>query len=262
MSSVVSSSGSLSSFTSFGPHGADSISLLTGSATISGHHGHGQSVTLSGGADASVIGNQLNLSLGSNDTLALSGSGDTVSLSGRVGDDDGGHHTLAGGSADSLLITGQASVTGLFGQATVGTGSYQFVTGDHGAQSVFIAAGNATLDAGNAPTDFKSTSSGNVSLLGGRGDTLEGGVAGSVTMTGAQHGGTVFDILSGAGNVTITNFVSGDTLQINGQTITSAAQLKALGATVTTHDGSTVITMGGTTVDLKNFVPPTHHDKS
>lgn len=259
MSSVVSSSGSLSSYTSFGPHGRDSISLQTGSATISGHHG--QSVTLSGGADASVVGDKLNLQLGANDTLALSGQNDTLALSGgRGGDDD--HHTLAGGaSSDSLVLTGQASVTGLFGQATVGTGSYQFVSGDHGVQSVFVAAGNATLDAGSAPTDFVSTSAGNVSMLGSRGDTLEAGAgSGHVTMTGAHGGGTVFDILSGAGSVTITNFVSGDTLEIGGQAITSVSQLKSLGASVHTHDGSTVITMGGTTVDLKNFVP-THHGK-
>lgn len=171
----------------------------------------------------------------------------------------GGHHNFEPGDGndtisfgrgeDTIFEKGQASIQGLFGQATLSGGSVQVI---HSSADAIASSGKATLLGGSFSHDFVSTA-GKPLMQGGLStgeDSSAGGVS-SDTITGSSQSQHVLEFLSkDVGQHVITNFVAGhDKLYIDGH---SFAQLQQ-SHEISSVGGNTIIKLdgGSTTIELK-----------
>jgi hypothetical protein len=235
--------------------------------------------SITGGShDIQVYGNGTVFAGGGNDTVDIHGSGfmqvgsgndlltensngqinvgsgyDTISMLGNGVINQtgfGGHDTInLGFGNDTIFEHGQASVTGMFGTATISGGELKINNSSWDVHQLEALTGNATLIGGQYTNQFIA-GSGNVVMHGSGAmgpDTFVGG-SGNDTMIGGANS-NLFEITQGGHHV-ITNFVSGqDQLYVEGQ---SFAYLESHND-VSTSDGNTWIKLdgGSTTVELK-----------
>jgi hypothetical protein len=171
--------------------------------------------------------------IGSSSNDRITGDGNNNRLDGGTGDDylDGGagNDTVLGGAGHDILggWSGDDSISGGEGNdALFGWADNDTLDGGTGNDTLNGGTGNDSLDGGT----------GNDILLGGEGsDTLIGG-AGSDTLSGGA-GSDTFVINSLDGSDTITDFSSGDVLQIDKASLGGATNFKL----VPTQDGNTAV---------------------
>lgn len=257
--------------------GNNSVHLMGGSVTL----GDGQdTVSASGNATVSAgSGNNL-ISVGGSGQVAVGSGNDTISLlgSGQITEvGPSGNDTIRIGSGnDTISIQGNATVYGSnisavnpvsnrfplirggadrpfptrsFSGATIAGGGELHVGHQNGFMQDVAVSGTMTLAGGTARTDFVG-GSGTTVMRGGSGqDTFIGGT-GHDTMSGVgSH--NVFEFLSSSqgGSHVITNFVSGDQINVDGH---SFSYLLANNQ-VSMHDGNTYISADGgkTTIEIQ-----------
>jgi len=226
-------------------NGRDTISI-GGSGTVSAGSGNDRISILQSG----------NISVGGgNDTLSLHGTGriTEIGLS--------GHDTINLGSGnDTIVVQGYATVhSGASngygaGGATIYGGSLVINHQASGITQDVALAGKMTLMGGTSLTEFVA-GSGSTVMKGGSGHDLFIAGSGHDTMTGAgSH--NVFEFLSSnaGGQHVITNFVSGDTLNVEGHSLTWLISHHD----VTSHNGNTYISVdnGKTTIELQGVTQP------
>jgi len=210
-------------------------------------HGDGSVKVGTGNDFIGIWGEHGTISVGSgSDTLDLWRSG-TITEHGASGHDT---ITLYSGNA-TVTEQGQATVQGssygTFGNATVVGGELE-VHQLHGVSKDVAVDGNITIVGSSAPTEFVG-GSGSAWLQGGSGqDTFVGG-SGHDTLVGTGSS-NVFEFLSSeqGGQHVIQNFVAGDTLYVEGHTL---SYLNSHGD-ISTSGGNTIITIDGgkTTIEL------------
>jgi Ca2+-binding RTX toxin-like protein len=259
--------------------GRDTIAVL-GNATVSAGWGNDR---ISIGAIGHVsVG-------GGNDTLTLSGGGefrqsglhghDTINLgSGNDTIYEQGNATVQGLSSMNGIPGrfdhggwfrnpyGAPLGSSTFGSATIAGGELQ-VLHSNGVTEDMAVSGKMTLVGGQAATEFIGGSgstvmrggSGNDTFVGGSGSTVMRGGSGSDTFVGGSghdtmvggSGHNVFEFLASeqGGQHVITNFVSSDQLDVEGQSL----QYMWSHNEITTRDGNTYISVDGgkTTVELQ-----------
>jgi Ca2+-binding RTX toxin-like protein len=166
-----------------------------------------------------------------------------------------GSNLLARGFlGQSAPKTSPFSAMSSLGAATIAGGGVLQILQVGGTQQDVAFNGTMTLMGSNRPTEF----------VGGSGTTLEVGMSGRDTfvggyghdtMTGSGHN-NVFNFVasSAGGDHVITDFVSGDQLNVDGH---SLAYLVA-NQQVTTHSGNTYISADGgiTTIELRGVTTP------
>jgi len=243
--------------------------VLVGSGNNNINVGGNATVRAGSGNDRVAVQGTGQISVGGgNDTLNLYGSGRIVETGTK------GHDSISLGTGnDTIYVQGSATVhsaahyrhissgstnlyystyqnTSLGGATIVGGGLVQ--NHSQGIAEEFAVSGKATIVGGSAAMVIGG-GTGSAVLKGGSGhDTFIGG-SGHDTMTGVgDH--NVFEFVASpqGGTHVITNFVSGDTLNVEGHNL---AYLLSHGD-VTTKDGNTIITVDGgrTTIELKGVV--------
>jgi Ca2+-binding RTX toxin-like protein len=216
--------------------------------------GKNGTVKAGSGNDSIDIGKSGRVTIGGgNDTINFGGSG-VVKQTGL-----GGHDTINFGSGnDTVIVEGQASVHGSFGDATI-TGGKLTIGDLHGGNDVRAVSGDATLVGGTGAQEFFG-GTGNVQMDGGKGnDTLVGG-----TGFDTMHGGSGHDVFSfvwmgQGGQHLITDFVHGqDKLYLEGHSLSWLESHNS----VSTSGGNTYISLDGgkTQVELKGVTHLTDSD--
>lgn len=245
--------------------GRDTITVW-GNSTVSAGSGNDR-IDLLGPGQLTVGGGQDTLALGSSahvtqigreghDTISLGYGNDTISVQGFA--------TVRSGAFTPFLTIGHDPdgpyypgpgfrETGTAILATIAGGELM-VNHTQGITEEIAVSGRMTLMGGNSATEFVG-GKGSVLMLGGSGhDTFVGG-SGHDTMTGVGNH-NVFEILASqqGGQHLITNFVSGDVLEVEGHTL---SYLEAHNE-VTTRDGNTYISIDGgkTTIELQGWTEP------
>jgi Ca2+-binding RTX toxin-like protein len=242
-------------------NGRDTINVL-GNGTVIAGSGYNQINVQGSGSIAVGAGH---------DTISLFGSGQIVQtgILGRASISIGrgndtisveGNATVQGASLPcaphASLHTGSVPAPGTFGGATVVGGGVLQVNHLGNVVQDIAVGGTMTLLGSTAHTEFVG-GSGTTVMRGGSGqDTFIGG-SGNDTMSGVgRH--NVFEFLASAagGHHVITNFVSGDQLNVDGH---SLSYLFAHNQ-VTTHDGNTYISADGgrTTIELAGVTLNSH----
>jgi Ca2+-binding RTX toxin-like protein len=231
--------------------GGDKNVVIYGNGTVFAGNGndtitiHGKGSVLAGsGNDSISVGGRGGITVGSgSDTVTLWGSGNFHQDS-SLGNDT---ITLGFGS-DTIFEAGNATVHGVFGDASISGGTLAFA--NKGTTHVEDAlSGAATLVGGQYSNEFVG-GSGTTVMKGGLGnDTFVSG-SGDETMSGGK-GANVFAFIGDAGGThVITNFVSGhDHLYLEGYSLSylnSQHDVKVQG-------GNTYITLDGgkTTIELQ-----------
>jgi len=215
---------------------------------------HENGVIVAGNGNDSITLGAGNITMGSGkDTIGLIGDG-SITQTGTSG-----HDTIALGLGnDTLFETGQATVLGAFGSASIDGGIVSFVNSGS-THTETALSGNVTLIGGDFGTQFIG-GNGTTLMEGGLGpDTFVGG-SGHDTMIGG-HGHNVFEFLASeaGGQHVITNFVGGqDQLYLEGQ---SLSYLQAH-HDITVSGGNTYISLDGgkTTLVLKGITHLTSSD--
>lgn len=162
---------------------------------------------------------------------------------------DGNDTISFGQGQDTIFEKGQATIHGLFGQATLSGGTVQVI---HAGADAVALSGKATLLGGGFSHDFLS-SAGKPLMQGGLsiGEESSAGGVSSDTITGGSQSQHVLEFLSkDVGQHVITNFVAGhDKLYIDGY---SFAQLQQ-SHEISSIGGNTIIKLdgGSTTIELK-----------
>jgi len=233
---------------------------IGGSATISAGSGNNQ-IAVQGSGQISVGGG--------NDTIALIGSGNIVETGAS------GHDTISLGSLNnSIYVQGTAY---LQGSATVQSGHFQSHFSSHTNGVASGSLGGATIVGGELISNHSQgimeefAVLGTATILGGSTGMILGGGTGSAVLTGGSGhdtfiGGSGHDTMTGVGSnnvfefvaspqggtTVITNFVSGDQLNVEGHTL---SYLLSSGE-ITTQNGNTLITVDGgrTTIELQGVV--------
>lgn len=258
-------------------NGNDAVTILAnGNVTV----GTGQdTVTVDGNATIHAGAGNDRIQILGNGNMSVGGGSDTLTLNGSGGITQTGTHghdtiTLGNGN-DTVFVQGSATVHSAslyqaygathlpFARFSPGFGTH--VTPDAAGATIaggelqvkhvggvtedFAAAGTMTLMGGASPTEFIG-GTGTTVMKGGTGaDTFIGG-SGHDTMTGGS-GKNVFEFLVSAqgGHHVITNFVSGDTLNVEGHSLSYLMSHSE----VTTHNGNTYISIDGgkTTIELQ-----------
>ena len=239
-------------------NGNDTINVMAGTASINAGSGNDQ-IMVNGTGVVSVGGGH--------DTIAVTRSAQ-ITESGTSGQDT----INLGRGSDTIITQGQATVYGAFqggspiaglannaylpfqygaaGSATISGG--QLITSHSGSVSQYFAVnGHITLLGGAAPMEFIGGSGSTVMKGASGSDTFVGG-SGHDTMTGVGNH-NVFDFVASAqgGQHVITNFVSGDQLNVEGNSLSYLIANNE----VTNHGGNTYISIDGgkTTIELQGI---------
>jgi hypothetical protein len=220
-------------------NGNDTLSLCENGTIVAGN----------GNSIASLYGvGKINIGHG-NDTLTLK-MGGLIHEHGKQG-----HDTInLGAGSDTVIVDGQATVWGAFGDktfggATINGGELQVVHGSGMAQDIAVSGKMTLAGAAGTPTEFEG-GTGTTVMKGASGsDTFIGG-SGNDTMIGAGHS-NVFAFMSGesGGTHLIENFVSGDQLYVEGNSLSALQSAND----ITSSGGNTFISIDGgqTTIELK-----------
>ncbi len=232
-------------------------------------------ISISGGGNhnVNVYGNGTVIAGNGNDSINISGNGnvvigngrDTISIGGSAQITEigiSGHDTISLGLGnDTISVQGYATVTIAGGSvatcstivgggaATISGGSLVIHHLSNGITQDFALAGKMTLIGGTSLTEF-AASGGSTVLKGGSGHDVFIGGSGHDTMTSiGTH--NVFEFLASAagGQHLITNFVSGDQLNVEGHSLTYFISHNE----VTSLNGNTYISVdnGKTTIELQ-----------
>ncbi len=232
---------------------------IGGNATVSAGAGNNR-IAIQGTAQVSVGGGNDTLNLyGSgrivetgttgHDSISLGLGNDTIYVQGTATVHGASHYRhISDGSTNLLYSTYQNASLG--GATIVGGGLIE--NHSQGITEEFAVSGKATIVGGSAPMVLGG-GTGSAVLQGGSGrDTFIGG-SGHDTMTGVGNH-NVFEFVASpqGGTHVITNFVSGDILNVEGHNL---AYLLSHGE-VTTKNGNTIITVDGgrTTIELKGVI--------
>ena len=248
-----------------GGSGADTVVGGSGEDTVNG--GDGADTLRGGGNDDSVFGEAGDdLILGGsgadlldggadNDTIEGGTGGDTIlggigmdTIDGQEDDDDidGGNDndTIRGSQGNDTLEGGSGNDTVLGGQdndSLRGSGGNDILNGGAGSDVLLGGQGNDTLEGGNGADN----------LNGGSGQDILSGGAGDDTMTGGS--GTDTFVLNAAqnGSNTITDFTTGETVDLIGFGFADRAAAEA----AFSQDGSNVVfSSSGVTVTFEGQV--------
>ncbi len=230
-----------------GTSGNDTLTGGTGNDTLNGLGGND---ILNGGAGAdTMVGGT------GNDTYYVDNALDTIIESPGQGSDTvwaSVNYTLAAGvSVETMTVN---STTGL---KLTGNEFVHSMVGNTGNDTLIGGSGNVTLN-GGAGNDSLLGGAGNDSLTGGGGnDTLNGG-DGNDKLKGG-NGNDIFQFASSFGQDTIVDFTAGpigsqDLLDISGLGITAANFAANVKVTAGTN-GSTIVTIGASSIHLQNVAP-------
>ena len=193
--------------------------------------------------------------------VAGGSNGDVWQRAGKPDVGPGMSDTSAGaqGGAGAAPVDPRFGIGGFgqggIGSATIAGGGELHVSYSRGMTQEIAYSGKMTLQGGDSATAFIA-GRGSTLMKGGSGhDTFIGGT-GHDTMTGVgSH--NVFEFLAPqqGGQHVITNFVSGDQLNVDGHSLSYLISQNE----VTSHDGNTYISADGgmTTIQLQGVVTPT-----
>ena len=236
---------------------SDHVTVLGNGTIIAGQAPYTMSAVIEGNGvfqggngddNVGIWGKLGSISVGSgNDTLFLWANG-TINQTGTTGMDTINLYT----GDDTIFEQGHATVNGSsygsFGGATIAGGELKVVQADGFVKDTAVS-GTMTLLGSAAPTQFIG-GTGSTDMIGGSGsDTFVGG-SGYDTMTGGS-GSNVFEFLKSeaGGQHVITNFVSGDQLYVEGESLSFLQSHHD----ISVSGGNTYISIdgGSTTIELK-----------
>jgi hypothetical protein len=204
----------------YGYLGATNDVITAANLSGAGLNGSGDTLNLTGSAEAVAVfgdSNVLNAS-GNSDTLSMWSSSDTVNLAGTSGSVAalGANDTVnIGGSWDTAYISGSNDVVN-------GSGALEDISAS-GGNEIITTGGLSTVNLEAGSNDFVNMSSGHLVVvagitnvvLTGNNDTIDGGAGDQITVTGSND--TIN--MNGGGTISLSANDSGDTINMIGGTV-------------------------------------------
>ncbi len=230
-------------------NGRDTISGDAGSDTIGG--GDGYDLLVGGSIDATIVsGDDIIFGGGGGDTLvggsysqisnrAINTGQSSNTLWAGAGSDtvfgDGGNDLIGGGTGNDSISAGAGNDIIYGGKGS--DGGNDTINGDAGDDTIYASRGIDRINGGTG-NDQLYGGGDNDTLSGGDGDDLLYGGAGNDELTGGT-GADTFAFFAGFGSDTITDFETGDILEIG----LSGFDLSAIQQEAVFENGNTLLTI-------------------